>query len=787
MRWRHHLCMLAAAGLLAGCGGGGSGETSEPLVIATLSNRADLISDGNALVEVTMPSEASARTLKVEMNGHDVTSAFTSSTGTRRQGLLNGLNVGRNTITARADGARAADLIVTNAPRGGPVLAGTQLMPYVCATREPRAATATTAATNASGFSTEAVDAQCNTASETQYFYRTTQVGCSLANPHPTPAVNSCFMPYTVGSPAPDDLAMTTTESGMTVPYIVRVERGVINRGIYETAVLVDPAKPWVNGLAPQSTWTGKVQFLLGGSSGQVRRQFRPASNWTDDPALAKGWMVVTNSLIDGARNTNRTVMVDTVLMMKEDIVERYGPIKHTVGTGCSAGSMSAFALSSAYPGLLDGLLVSCALNDAESSNQESSDCSLLVEAYDRPRWRQLMADAGYSTAEINRKKAAINGHADHTACIGWFNSFSLLRFSGNYSVQRQVTPENRDTGVITERALTETNNCQLPPSQVYTPGTNPGGQRCSHFEHAVAVWGKRPDGDANSTRDNTGVQYGLLPLQEGVITPEEFVTLNEVMGSFNRNGLKVPERAVADLPALETAYRSGLMPDPKMLARVPVLDFRGYDDSLTPPTTGSTGRSGLHQIWRSFANQERLLKGNGTFGNYAMWRYGLSPRGFNPTLEMAAEGLFVMDSWLTAANAESSGTPESRILRNRPTAAADFCILSTDPTQTVRTTDKTLCDADPLLKPGRSPREGAGGPRSNDVLKCQLKPIDAADYLPAVFTAAQLNRLSLVFSDGVCDYRKPGVGAQPTWGVTSFAAGPGGQPLPAAPVSNPR
>ncbi|HSV36674.1 DUF6351 family protein [Ramlibacter sp. WS9] len=783
--------VLAVATATMTLGASGTENRALPLEISSLSNRADLLSGGNALVEVRLPAKADPRSLRVRLNGKDVTAAFVAGDKTHRRGLLDQLAIGRNVIVARAKGARAAELVVTNAPRGGPVLAGPQVTPYVCATRAARAATATTAATNASGFSTEAVDAQCNIATEMSFFYRSTQAGCSMASPNPSPPAtapaNACFKPYAVGAAVPVDLATITTDKGLQVPYIVRLERGVINRGIYEMAVLFDPAKPWSSGLAPQSTWNGKLEFVFGGSSGQARRQFRPASLWNHDAALAKGWLVATNSLIDASRNSNRAVMTDTVMMMKEDVIERYGPLKYTVGNGCSAGSMTALTITSTFPGLLDGLLISCALNDPESSNQESVDCGLLVEAYDKPRWRELMASGGYSLADANRKKAAINGHADHTACIGWYNSFGPNKLAGNFETVREVIPANRESGVITERSLPEpTNLCQLPVSQVFDPIKNPSGLRCSQWDHAVSVFGRRTDGAANSTRDNTGVQYGLKALVSGTIKPEEFVTLNEIIGGVNRDGFSVPERAVADTSALETAYRSGLMPDYKLVARVPILDFRGYDDSLTPPVA-NTGRTGLHQIWKSFANRERLVYATATAGNYAMWRYGISPKGFIPSDAMADEGFAVMDQWLANLSALNRGTLESRVLASRPATAADHCLLSTDAMQSTKVADPAACDADPLLRRGMSPREAAGGPLANDILKCRLKPVAAADYAPVELSATQLNRLRASFPDGVCDYNKPGVGAQPSWGVTSFASRPGGQPLPAAPVSTPR
>ena len=51
-------------------------------------------------------------------------------------------------------------------------------------------------------------------------------------------------------------------------------------------------------------------------------------------------------------------------------------------------------------------------------------------------------------------------------------------------------------------------------------------------------------------------------------------------------------------------------------------------------------------------------------------------------------------------------------------------------------------------------------------------------------FTAAQLARLNAVFTTGVCDWSKPGVGQQAAVSPLTFKAGPGGTPLGAAPVS---
>ncbi len=148
------------------------------------------------------------------------------------------------------------------------------------------------------------------------------------------------------------------------MPYIVRVERGTMNRGIYDIAVLFDPDKPWT-ALAPQAQWNGKVVYSFGASTGQPRLQFRTEQNWADDQALSRGFMVVDNSLTDSLYNSNRTLVAETTMMMKEHIVDAYGEVKFVMGNGCSGGSIQQNTVASIYPGLLDGIQPSCDFPDS--------------------------------------------------------------------------------------------------------------------------------------------------------------------------------------------------------------------------------------------------------------------------------------------------------------------------------------------------------------------------------------------------------------------------------------
>jgi len=108
---------------------------------------------------------------------------------------------------------------------------------------------------------------------------------------------------------------------------------------------------------------------------------------------------------------------------------------------------------------------------------------------------------------------------------------------------------------------------------------------------------------------------------------------------------------------------------------------------------------------------------------------------------------------------------------------------LTGDVTFSTPVTDMAQCDADPRLKKHSSPRQVAGGPLTENILKCQLKPLNVADYAPVTFSAGQLVRLQAVFPGGVCDWSKRGVGQQEAVSPLTFVAGPGGQPLPLPPA----
>jgi hypothetical protein len=756
--------------------------------IVTLSNRADLISGGDALVEVRVPKNVPLKKVTLWLNGHEVTAAFQTNEAARTmRGVLTGLVVGENEFLAdsngNGNGRPRATLRILNHPIGGPVLLGSQTTPWICATPTPVAESGNTPASNASGLTTFAVDAQCNIATEYKLFYRTTTPACSNALPDPSPPApaptNNCFKPYNPASPPPADLAMTTTTTGLTVPYIVRVERGTINRGIYDIAVLFDPAKPW-SPLAPQPQWNGKVVYTFGASTGQPRLQFRSEQNWADDVALSRGFMVVDNSLSDSLFNSNRVLNAETVMMMKEHIVDTYGEIIYTVGNGCSGGSIQQNTAASIFPGLLDGIQPSCDYPDSITTGLEVIDCVLLVNFYAGPEWTALMS--GLPQVQINAKKAAINGHLDHLGCQSWNNSFGFNNKPGNYVPTLVI---DQTTGAIAPVGAPR-NNCRLPAALVYDPVTNPTGTRCGDPDLATAVWGTTAGIAPGSTRalqtgDNVGIQYGLKALLGGAITPQEFVTLNEKIGGVDADSNRRAARSTADVPALDIAYRASIVASGENLGQLPIIDSRGYDEQ------------GIHYIWRSFAERARIDAANGgNHGNQVMWRYGTGLLPATPAQFAAVtlQSFLTMDAWLSNLTVSApketlnSVRTQAEVIEAKPPTAVDLCYLTGDPNFSTPVTDFAVCDADPRLMKHTSPRQVAGGPLAENILRCQLKPLNPADYVPVVFSSGQWARLEAVFPGGVCDWSRPGIGQQPAVSPLDFAGGPGGVPLPRPPVS---
>ena len=763
--------MKASLFVLAGLAAAASAALAAPQLppqnveIRTLSNRADLISSGDALVEVRLPQTVPPHQLALRLNGRDVTSQFHYLAAERRMvAVLGGLVEGENDLVADANGGGRgrpyASLTITNHSRGGPVFSGPQMQPWICATKDGATVTVTVPGTDlsapvasrVSGLDSDPVDAKCNAPSKFTYFYQPKAKQGSACTFTLTGA-DPCFVPYDLASPpARSDIADFTNDRGDTVKSIVRVERGTMNRGIYELVAFHDPVQP-SSAWAPQKGWNGKLLWMFGASAAAHRFQTPTNVNTIfNDVALRRGFMVASASLNNNGTNANHVLAAESVMMVKEHIAEQYGPIRYTIGNGCSGGSIQQHTIASSYPGLLDGLQPNCSYMDQFNIEMEIKDCGLLAGNY-------FITGAGASLSA--EKRAAIGGQNNPGFCQVWVGSFVPA-----YDPKRAA-------------------NCGagFPQALVYDPVTRPNGVRCDILDHEANRIGTFVDTDgvrkANKIFDNVGVQYGLRALREGRISAEEFVQLNEGVGSYSPDlawsgATGAPAARVASLAStIENLHFTAASGDARHLSQVAIIDLRGNQNP----------NGDIHANWRSWSMRERLDNANGHHANQVIWA---STPGLAPGAALARKSFVTMDAWLAAVEADASArTRAQKIVANRPNGLRDVCYATNGATDAQLEAELELGSSACPVTYQSSPRQVAGGPLTEDIFKCQLRPIDWADSVYAGLDTAQRARLEAVFPGGVCDWSRPGVGQRTSPGWVTFS-GPTPQALGPAPISQP-
>src|SRR3954449_5533338 len=430
--------------------------------IRVLSNRADLISGGDALVQVT-PAGA-----KVAVDGRDVSSQFAVRPDGRYLALLTGLRNGRNVVVS--GGQR---ITIVNHAQGGPTTAGPQIQTWTCADG--------------------ALDAQCNRAVKYEFLYKSTGGGD--------------LKTYDPANP-PGDVATTQTDNGKTVPFIVRQETGALDRDEYRIAVLYDPKKPWA-AWAPQEGFNHKMVIFHGASCDTAYEQ-GTGPDVLDETVLGKGFVTMSHALDNAGHNCNIATQAESLIMTKERVVEQYGELRYTIGSGCSGGSLVQQQLANAYPGLYQGITPACSFTDAWSSAMQYVDYEILRRYFENPsKWDPGVA---WSPDKIQ----AVEGHPNPVNAVTFT---TVIPSSGN--------PTRSCPGV--------------PADQVYDPKTNPKGVRCSFQDYMRNVFGPRAsDGLIGRPLGNIGFQYGLKGLLAGTISPAHFVDINEKIGSLP-NGYQPP------------------------------------------------------------------------------------------------------------------------------------------------------------------------------------------------------------------------------------------------------
>jgi len=191
-----------------------------------------------------------------------------------------------------------------------------------------------------------------------------------------------------------------------------------------------------------------------------------------------------------------------------------------------------------------------------------------------------------------------------------------------------------------------------------------------------------------------------------------------------------------ADPVALERLYRTGAIDSANNLDKVAMIDLRGPDPGA------------FHDVFRTYAMRARLQRNFGTAANQILWR-GQVPLIGDPSF--ADDSVFAMDRWLAAVHADHRKLPLARkIIEDKPATVAPRCTDGNG-----HDVASKVCDA--TVQAYGTPRLAASEPMTDDVMKCQLKPLRRDDY-PVTFTDAEWAQLQNAFPGGVCDYSKPGV-----------------------------
>jgi hypothetical protein len=507
------------------------------------------------------------------------------------------------------------------------------------------------------------------------------------------------FQPLPNPRELPGNVATITTSAGKTVPFVVRVETGTMNRGIYQNLVLHDPTRdPAPTPFTPPPAWNRRFLAIhgVGCPSGWFRQGGVMGVNPLGGPMIARlgeGYVVFTNTLNHPTNSCNAFLAGETTMMSKEHAIETFGVPEFTVSMGTSGGAYTSLQIADEFPGLFDGILINATFPDALSIALAGADAHLLAHYFTSS---SCGAKASAERCFTEAQQVAVSGYSGMKAFID----------AANQSKRTDPVPDRKDIEGYQSARWNEA----VPAALRYDPATNPHGARPTVYDAARNVYGVDPQtGFALRPFDNVGVQYGLAALKNGTITPEQFLDLNERIGGFYQDANYLAARSIGDAGAIKRAYQAGLtLGGGGGLKSIPVFDDGAYNDER-----------GYHYQWFHFAIRERIAKQNGSAANHVMWR--------GPVQAEKAWSVFV--DWVAG--------------RKKPAAAVDGCWSQKGGApsfvaerQTFGSKPDSPCNTE-YTSYGFT-HLVADGPLDANVLKCQLKPVDPKDY-PASFTAADL------------------------------------------------
>jgi hypothetical protein len=580
-----------------------------------------------------------------------------------------------------------------------------------------------------------------------------------------------------------ENLATTTTTDGRTVPFIARMERGTINRFIYAITTLVQPGAD--EHTPDLSLWNGRLLFALQGgvAIGHTQGVWSESASLAD-AALALGYAVINSTGLRTNTHYNLLRGGQTAVMLKAHFTDTYGKPAYTVAVGGSGGAIQQYVYQQNHPGLFDGGVAQYAYPDMVTQTIHTGDCELLEHYFERTaadneRWRR-----------ITERTKVLGLNAEQRPFL---SDSARNRFNQLYQMYRHFgipTPDgwnNDDVVPLTECrpgwfGLTP---LSMNPRFTTVPDVDKlaedvSGVHWTHWDDARDVYGIDADGWARQTWDNVGVQYGLLALRRGLLTPEEFLHLNAYVGGWRHASEMFPEgcpfqpircgdqgefdpwgsrqmnlsrtrgqpapRTAGDPEAIRNAWERGHVF--RGTLDIPIIDWRHYLEHQLD----------MHNAHQSFAARQRILDAMGHHDHQLIWFTDARPG--ERQVDHTPHALEVLHEWISRIKAN----PDAGVAGNRPSSAVDRC-WRTDGTL-IAEGDEAWAGVLDGRRPGACTREfplhttsriQAGAPIRGDVFQCTTIPVrtavDQGVYGRWQPSEDEILALERIFPTGVCDY----------------------------------
>jgi len=573
------------------------------------------------------------------------------------------------------------------------------------------------------------------------------------------------FMPLAGQRQDVDELRI----DGQTVPFVVRIEIGTINRHVYVIALLRGPND------TPEEPdlkyWNRKLIYQFRGGVGIGRRQGRITPDYIPDrrqQQLRQGFAIAYSTANQSSNSYDIELAEDTVARVKRQFSARYGEPYYTIGVGGSGGAIQQYLIGQNRPDLLNGGVALYSYPDMITQTTKVMDCELLEYYFD-------VVDAHNEKWRSWSQRAWIEGF---NARDDVPNEFELLRALQALS-QGQWPNWSGGQTECTRSWRNLTPQIANPRYNYFASLFAPDVIRkvpWTYWDNLKRVYGTDENGLARRTYDNVGVQYGLAALKQQLITITEFLRLNDAVGGWKPAIDMLPERywlsraalssladfsvwsdhnmngkgsdgdparrSEGDESAIAAAYRSGQV----FIGRlsIPIIDFRHY---LEPELD-------MHHTLQSFSARLRMLRSQGSAATQVIWsaRKPFAPLG---------EAIDVLDHWLE--NMRSN--PDLSVVDARPEEATDRCFSETGQVIASGETvwdgvwngkNNGVCmDKYPIFS---NPRIVAGDDYAGDIFKCHLQSVDEAIanhvYAP-IDMSAYREELHRIFPNGVCDYTR--------------------------------